>query len=100
AGLAGALKYEGVFTLQTKGDGPVRLMVADVTSEGDVRGYAQFDAEKLAAVIGAAGGAALAVPKLLGAGDLAFNVHQGSHPERYQGIVELTGATLANCIHH
>ena len=57
AGLAGALKYDGVFTLQTKGDGPVRLMVADVTSEGDVRGYAQFDAEKLAAVISAAGGA-------------------------------------------
>ncbi|MGH6960979.1 MAG: Hsp33 family molecular chaperone HslO, partial [Dongiaceae bacterium] len=49
-GLAGALKYDGVFTLQTKGDGPVRLMVADVTSEGDVRGYAQFDAEKLAVV--------------------------------------------------
>ena len=49
-GLAGALKYDGVFTLQTKGDGPIRLMVADITSEGDVRGYAQFDAEKLAAV--------------------------------------------------
>ena len=32
--LAGALKYEGVFTLQTKGDGPVRLMVADVTTDG------------------------------------------------------------------
>ncbi|MEX1206495.1 MAG: Hsp33 family molecular chaperone HslO, partial [Dongiaceae bacterium] len=30
--LSGFLKYEGVFTLQTKGDGPVRLMVADVTS--------------------------------------------------------------------
>ncbi|HET6221756.1 MAG TPA: Hsp33 family molecular chaperone HslO, partial [Dongiaceae bacterium] len=40
AALAGALKYDGVFTLQTKGDGPVRLMVADVTSGGDVRGYA------------------------------------------------------------
>ena len=30
--LAGALKYEGVFTLQTSGDGPLRLMVADLTS--------------------------------------------------------------------
>ena len=59
AGLAGALKYDGVFTLQTKGDGPVRLMVADVTSEGDVRGYAQFDAERLAAVTSAAGGGSL-----------------------------------------
>jgi molecular chaperone Hsp33 len=100
AGLAGALKYDGVFTLQTKGDGPVRLMVADVTSEGDVRGYAQFDAERLAAVTSAAGGGSLSVPKLLGAGYLAFTVDQGSHTERYQGIVELTGATLADCVHH
>jgi len=41
--LAGALKYEGVFTLQTKGDGPLHLLVADVTSAGALRGYAQFD---------------------------------------------------------
>ena len=47
AALAGALKYEGVFTVQTKGDGPVRLMVADITSSGQLRGYAQFDPERL-----------------------------------------------------
>src|SRR3954466_15447995 len=42
AALASALKYEGVFTLQTKSEGAVRLMVADVTSDGAMRGYAQF----------------------------------------------------------
>ena len=26
--LAGALKYDGIFTLHTKGDGPIRMMVA------------------------------------------------------------------------
>ena len=97
--LSSALKYDGVFTLQTKGDGPVRLMVADVTSRGEVRGYAQFDAERLAALTAAAG-AGLSVPRLLGAGYLAFTVDQGSSTERYQGIVELTGATLVDCIHH
>ena len=30
--LAGSLKYEGVFTLQTKGDGPIGVLMADVTS--------------------------------------------------------------------
>ena len=45
--LAGALKYDGIFTLQTKGDGPIRLMVADVSTDGAVRGYAQYDAAKL-----------------------------------------------------
>ena len=34
AALAKALKYDGVFTLQTNGDGPITLMVADVTSAG------------------------------------------------------------------
>ena len=48
--LAGALKYDGVFTLQTKGDGAIRLMVADVSTEGAVRGYAQYDTAKLALV--------------------------------------------------
>ncbi|HEX7967408.1 MAG TPA: Hsp33 family molecular chaperone [Stellaceae bacterium] len=101
--LAGALKYEGVFTLQTKGDGAIRLLVADVTTAGAVRGYAQYDEEKLAKAVAAAPGAAGigdSVPRLLGAGYLAFTVDQGEHTERYQGIVELQGATLAECAHH
>lgn len=99
--LAGALKYDGVFTLQTKGDGPIHLLVADVTSAGAVRGYAQYDAEKLAkAVASAPAGIGDSVPRLLGAGYLAFTVDQGEHTERYQGIVELQGATLADCVHH
>lgn len=95
--LAGALKYDGVFTLQTKGDGPIKLMVADVTTAGALRGYAQFDAARLDAVAAATGAP---VPRLLGAGYLALTVDQGEHTERYQGIVELQGATLADCVHH
>jgi molecular chaperone Hsp33 len=104
AALAGALKYDGVFTLQTRGDGPIRLLVADVTSAGAMRGYAQYDAEKLAktvaAVAGGTTGIGDSVPRLLGAGHLAFTVDQGEHTDRYQGIVELQGATLAECAHH
>lgn len=96
AALAATLKYDGVFTLQIKGDGPVRLMVADVTTAGAMRGYAQFDAERVAAL--ATG--TLSVPRLFGAGYLAFTVDQGQDTERYQGIVELTGGTLAECAHH
>jgi molecular chaperone Hsp33 len=95
--LAGALKYEGIFTLQTKGDGPISLMVADVTSTGDVRGYAQFDVERLSA---ADTGSTAPVPTLLGTGYIAFTVDQGEHTERYQGIVELSGETLSDSIQH
>jgi molecular chaperone Hsp33 len=95
AALAATLKYDGVFTLQTKGDGPIRMMLADVTSAGAVRGYAQYDATKIDEL-----GESASVPKLFGAGYLAFTVDQGEHTERYQGIVELTGSTLAECAHH
>jgi molecular chaperone Hsp33 len=96
AALAATLKYDGVFTIQTKGDGPLRMLVADVTSAGAVRGYAQFDDARIAAL----GDGPVSVPRLFGAGYLAFTVDQGADMERYQGIVELTGATLAECAHH
>ncbi|HEY3910350.1 MAG TPA: Hsp33 family molecular chaperone [Stellaceae bacterium] len=99
--LAGALKYDGVFTLQTKGDGPIRMMVADVSTDGAVRGYAQYDAAKLDAATGdAAASADLSVPRLLGKGYIAFTVDQGEDTDRYQGIVELSGTSLADCAQH
>jgi molecular chaperone Hsp33 len=96
AALAAALKYEGVFTLQTKGDGPVRLMVVDITSHGAMRGYAQFDRAQVAAIPAEQA----SLPRLHGKGYLAFTVDQGQHTDRYQGIVELDGASLADCVHH
>ncbi len=92
--LASALKYDGIFTLQTKGDGPVPLMVVDLTSTGDLRGYARFDADRLAAESGRD------VSALIGKGLLAFTVDQGDFTDRYQGIVELSGPTLADCLQH
>jgi molecular chaperone Hsp33 len=107
AGLASVLKYDGVFTLQTKGDGPISMMVVDLTSGGEIRGYAQFDAARLEAALAtpgpgrpAGGPLGNSVPRLLGAGYLALTVDQGEHTERYQGIVELIGATLAECMQH
>jgi molecular chaperone Hsp33 len=96
--LSGAIKFDGVFSLQTKGEGPVRLMVADATSSGDMRAYAQFDNAAMTRVV--AGGSGLSLPRLTGPGYLAFTVDQGADTERYQGIVELTGETLVDCIHH
>jgi molecular chaperone Hsp33 len=98
--LSGALKYDGVFTLQTKGDGPIRLMVADVSTAGAVRGYAQYDMAKLEQVLAEAGAAEPSVPRLVGSGYIAFTVDQGEETDRYQAIVELGGATLAECAQH
>lgn len=95
--LSSALKYDGLFTLQVQSDGPISLLVADFASTGAVRGYARYDEQRLAEAVSVKGAP---VPRLLGAGHLAFTVDQGDDMERYQGIAALDGATLAECAHH
>lgn len=95
--LASALKYDGIFTLQAEGDGPVRYIVSDMTGEGAIRGYARADADDIEKAQARGGGP---VPRLLGSGRLAFTVDQGPETERYQGITELIGGTMAECAHH
>ena len=96
ATLSAALKYDGIFTLQLKGDGPVSMLVTDVTTAGAIRGYAEVssDLPDDQAI------AVAPVRSLVGKGYLAFTVDQGEHTERYQGIVELIGDSLTECIDH
>ena len=92
--LAGGLKFAGRFSLQVRADGPVRLLVADCTNDGEMRGYASFDAERLG--VAAAGDPPMA---LLGKGLMALTVDQrGDGGELQQGIVELDGDTLSDCM--
>ncbi|MBM3491669.1 MAG: molecular chaperone [Alphaproteobacteria bacterium] len=92
AALASALKFDGLFTLQAKGEGPVRILVADYVSPGEMRGYLQFDRTRLADA-----GEAASVPRLFGRGHLALTIDPAGEGERYQGIVALEGTTLADC---
>lgn len=92
AGLSGGLKFDGVFSLQARGDGPLGMLVADVTTDGAMRGYAD--------IRGDIPEGDPSVSRLLGAGMLAFTVDQGPDTEKYQGIVEIQGATLTDCVHH
>jgi molecular chaperone Hsp33 len=90
AALAGGLRFKGTFSLQAKGSGPISLLLADYTHDGAMRGYARFDAERIDA------GSDLAT--LLGDGRLALTVDQGDAGAAYQSIVELTGASLTECM--
>jgi len=94
ATLASTLKYDGLFTLQVQSDGPISVLVADLTTNGGVRGYARYDAARVADAAKLQGAK---VPRLLGNGHLAFTVDQGPDMERYQGVVALEGGTLAAC---
>lgn len=106
--LSSMLKYDGIFTLQTKGDGPISMLVADVTSDGEIRGCATFNEERLDVVTKQIAAFSDDVDEssdnqlaqLLGKGYLAFTVDQGEKVERYQGIVELKGKSLVECVQH
>jgi len=91
------MKFDGVFTLQAKGDGYVKTLLADMTSDGAMRGYTAFDEDsdpQISADMVA--GMSASVPALLGTGYVAFTVDQGGENGRYQGIVELDGETLGD----
>ena len=93
AALSTALKFQGSFSIQAKGDGPVKLLLADCTDTGALRGYAQTDEERLQALLTA--DPAPAAGALLGKGFLAFTVDPGTGGERHQGIVTIAGDSLA-----
>ena len=96
--LASLLKYDGIFTLQINGEGPLRLMVIDVTSQGAIRGYAQYDGERVNEMEASGLSPNGRLVKLLGRGYISFTVDQGLSTDRYQGVVEVTGSGLADTV--
>ncbi len=100
AALASALKFSGSFSLQAKGDGPVSMLVVDCTDTGALRGYARVNQETLASLLSEAPDTPVTARMLLGDGYLAFTVAQGADREPQQGIVTLTGDSLAEMAEH
>ena len=96
--LANALKFEGLFTLQLQGNGPLSTLVVDVTSNGKIRACANYDLERIekAFALRNKDGDIEATPHLLGTGTLAFTIDDGG-ANYHQGIVELQGKTLEEC---
>lgn len=94
--LSDALKYKGLFTLQIQGNGPVSVLVTDVTSEGKIRACAKFDEQKLqqAKHLRKTEEIIEQLPHLIGGGYMAFTIDQGPETELYQGIVDLQGKNL------
>ncbi|CAN7191985.1 Hsp33 family molecular chaperone [Rhizobium sp. LjRoot30] len=86
-----SLKFEGKFTVQTKGDGPVDLLVVDFRTPESVRAYARFDEAALQEAVAAG---RTEPQQLLGTGILAFTIDQGGFTQPYQGIVPLDGSSL------
>ena len=87
--LAATLKFEGKLTLQMTGSGLVPLLVAQCTHDFRVRAVAHHGD----ALPAAAGFAAL-----VGDGRLVVTIEAAGRAQRYQGIVPLSGASMAECL--
>lgn len=94
AALVGSLlKVEGRLVVQAQGQGLVPLLVAE-HFDGGLRGYARL-AEGAANKLARANRVAPA--DLLGVGNLVMTLDQGVNTVAYQGVVELSGETIAAC---
>jgi molecular chaperone Hsp33 len=96
--LAATLKFNGTLTLQLQGNGGVRLLVAQCTHDFRLRAVANFDE---VAVEGAAaeshGGTAFR--RLVGTeGRVVVTIEADEKGSRYQGIVPLSGESLAESL--
>jgi molecular chaperone Hsp33 len=87
--LVDTLKFDGLLVLQARSAGAVPLLMVECSSAGELRGIARYDAE----LIGADAGLAQMMPE----GVLAMTIDP-QNGQRYQGIVSLDGATLADCL--
>jgi len=99
--LAATLKFRGTLTLQLQGPGLVRLLVAQCTHDFGVRAIAHRrdpGAEPEQAPATCASARLPSFAQLVGAGQLTVTIEAEERGARYQGIVALQGASLAECL--
>jgi len=86
--LAATLKFNGTITLQLQGKGLVNLLVAQCTHDFKVRGMARHDTIE----------AEPEFRSLAGEGTIVVTVEAPDRASSYQGVVPITGNSLAECL--
>jgi molecular chaperone Hsp33 len=95
--LAATVKFDGVLSLQLQGDGLVHLLLAQCTAGLGVRGLARYQDGGDGGPVEIAHGAP-AIGELIGAGNLTVTLETDAGAQRYQGIVPISGARLADSL--
>ena len=83
--LTSTIKFDGRLIMQVQGNGPVKLMVVECTSDRTMRALAQWDDDVPTAPLS----------QLVGDGQLAVTIDPKNAKESYQAIVSLEGMTVA-----
>ncbi len=85
--LSAGFKYDGLFSVQIRGGGPVSSLFVDVTQDKKVRAYAVYEAERMPETVSG-------LADLFGQAQMIFSVGVvGQEP--YQGVIAITKASLA-----
>ncbi len=85
--LSATIKFDGSLILQTQADGPINMLVAQSNSQRQIRGLARWQETLLAEQAN----------NLYGDGHMTITI-DNKNDERYQGIVDLAGGSLARAI--
>lgn len=90
-------KFDGMFTLQISGNGPIRLLVVNVNSQGHIRACARYNDQQLQEL---STESEKKIHHVFGQAHMMFTITPTNGENEYQGIVELSGSTLAECTNH
>ena len=88
--LTATLKLEGRLSLQARGNGALKMMMAECNHHHEIRGIAQLD-EHATFTHDAS------LKNCLGEGILVITL-EPEHGQRYQGVVSLEGETISQCL--
>lgn len=88
--LSATLKFDGALIMQMQGQGPVKLVVVEVTSEGTLRATASWDGELPDAPFA----------ELLGGGRFVITLVPTDGTQSYQGVVDMNGESVAAVLEH
>ncbi|BBD78903.1 Hsp33 family molecular chaperone HslO [Aerosticca soli] len=86
--LTGNIKFEGALSIELKSGGPLRLLFAECTERGRLRGLARWD-EPLPAALDLS-----ALPEAV----MAITIGHAERGQRYQGLIDLRGADLGGAL--
>lgn len=88
--LSATLKFDGSLVMQLQGEGPVTLIVVEVTSEGTLRATASWDGELPQGPL----------RTLVGKGRFVISLVPKDGVQAYQGVVDTTGDSVAAVLEH
>lgn len=89
--MASTLKFRGRLSLQARGSGPVKLLLAESTDGFGIRGLAQLNGDQSC-------GDASSLSDLLGSDAVMAITIQPENGRHYQGMVPLEHDNLAHCL--